>query len=271
MKTALFLICGFIAITSMNCSRKCSPYILSPGGQSMIQSYRELVSSSKNVYNCNETSTRKTLVTQSAMLSAYLYPSAKASGYLTFPTFCIATGEDVAGSDKQHFYSTFSGRSHLGYSYYFGQCPPTNFSVGFGGDPDITPKINKMPVVYPYPDNFTNEVYASQLIPISSYEIYRSTATDITEGVDLGKAKGIVNALAVADIEEIKEAYIEDEGGFISRSQKANYDRLDSSKGVVVVVKKKGVDKPIPCYIINNYDTGSLTWKMLHICSQVSN
>lgn len=70
---AFFLLgiqCGF-AQTILPDKRKsvCSSYILSPCAQSLIQSYRDLVSKPNSTLLCNATSDRKTYVTQSAMLT----------------------------------------------------------------------------------------------------------------------------------------------------------------------------------------------------------
>jgi hypothetical protein len=241
-----FIIILSVLILLISC-KSIKPYGLSPATTSLIQTYRDLIKKTNNVQLCNENSDRKVYVTQSAMLSNFYYKKDTISGFLTFPSFYLSSGKDTLGSDKHHFYSTFSGNSHLGYGYYFGICPNTRTPVSFAEDQDGTNFIYKMPVIFPFPRDirFTNEVFAVELIPVNDYKV------------------GRIVGLAIEDIEEINEAYVESTNGYTFQSDRSNYNNMLSSKGVIlnVKVKKRGI---IKCYLINNAENAALIWKDLN-------
>ncbi|MDZ4793578.1 MAG: hypothetical protein SGI83_04800 [Bacteroidota bacterium] len=123
---------------------------------------------------------------------------------------------------------------------------PGNFSYYGACAPD--------PIIFPHPGITENHVFGAKLIKQSDYRAFTGSPKDYT-------TMAAVPAVQVADIQQILSAYVEENGGYISTSEAANYNNMASSKGIVMNVKLR-TGASVLCYIINNYDgAGTITWK----------
>ena len=110
------------------------------------------------------------------------------------------------------------------------------------------------PIIFPHPGIIENHVFAAKLIKQSDYKAFAGSPKDYN-------TMAAVPSIAPSDIQQIVSVYMEEQGGYISTSEAADYSSILSSKGIVVKVKmKKG--PVVLCYIINNYDGGgTIYWK----------
>jgi hypothetical protein len=110
------------------------------------------------------------------------------------------------------------------------------------------------PIIFPHPGIIENHVFAAKLIKQTDYKVFPGSPKDYT-------TMAAVASVAPSDIQQIISVYMEEQGGYISTSEAAEYNNVSSSKGIVVKVKLKS-GAAVSCYVINNYDgAGTIYWK----------
>ena len=104
-----------------------------------------------------------------------------------------------------------------------------------------------------------NHQYEACLIPVDVYKASSDAVKDNYEELQ----KKAIQPMAVADL---TGWYFEPKTGFIGSTEPSSYNRIVSSKGLVIKVKLK-TGSELVCYLINNYDTlGTLNWKNQNTC-----
>ena len=200
-----------------------NPFVLTACSQSLLQSYKNLVAGT-GVRNCHPTLNYPTV--SFAMPENCFSWQATSASMVTYASFYIP---------KSNEFRVIWGSSPGNFSYY-GACAPD-------------------PIIFPHPGGATeNHVFAAKLIKQSDYRVFSGPVKDYTTLASLP-------AVFPETIQQITAVYMEEQGGYISTSEAANYNSNVSSKGIVVVVKLK-TGATISCYIINNYDgAGTILWK----------
>lgn len=229
-----------VSATSVARPSKCCtdyPYQLTIAARGLFNSF-DKVATKTGVKNCHEKVTSVT----SAMSAEYL-GNGTLTGMASYGAFyqdnTPAPNNLSDGNDR--FRVTWASAAHggLGYNYY-GVCQPKQIT---------------------YPDSLgENHVYWAKLIPVSQYKAFvKANPGKINSTYTL-------EGHPVADMSAIVNVFIEPKGGYMATQEKAAYDSKYSSKGVVAVVRLKN-NKLLPCYVINNYDSGWLMWKEPSTCA----
>lgn len=199
-----------------------NPYQLSLCGQALLQSFKNLTAGS-GIRICNP-SLNYPAVSFAMPHNCYSLQDTVA-GVVTFTAFHVPNETEfrvIWGSVPGNF-------------TYYGVCPPE-------------------PIIFPHPGITENHVFAAKLIRQSDYQAFSGASKDYNTMVS-------VPAVKVSAIEKIVAVYMEEKGGYISKTEAALYNSRLSSKGIVVRVKLKRGGTEL-CYLINNYDNaGTLYWK----------
>ncbi len=199
-----------------------NPYSLTLCAQALFQSFKNLTSG-LGVQICN-TSLNYPSVSFAMPHNCYSLRDTVA-GVVTFTTYHIP--------NITEFRVIWGGAAGNFTSY--GVCPPD-------------------PIIFPYPGITENHVFAARLIRQSDYQSFSGAVKDYP-------AMASVPFIKVSAIEKIVAVYMEEKGGYISRTEAVHYNSRLSSKGIVVKVKLKRGGTEL-CYLINNYDNvGTLYWK----------
>lgn len=172
----------------------------------------------------------KTCVDKIPSVTGYMqagcYSGQKDSGHVTFASFF----DERAGSS---FFRTTWDSEPLGYNYY-GACYPSVIVW------DV-----------PHDGSTLNHVYEAYLLSTTDYQ------------KSLIKTYAYLKKYAIKSdqIAQIISWGYERDNGWIATKENANYNNLNSSKGLIVTIKtKKGITTN--CYLLNNYDgAATLTWK----------
>jgi len=159
-------------------------------------------------------------------MQAGCYSAQKDSGHVTFASYL---NESAGGS---WFHTTWDS-ARLGYDYY-GVCYP---------------KVMVWDI--PRHSGTINHVYEAFLVNVSDYQ------KSLTRTFDYMKRYAVKSD----QILKIVSWGYESNAGWIASKESANYNNLNSSKGLIVTVQLK-TKKIITCYLLNNYDgNATLTWK----------
>jgi hypothetical protein len=142
-------------------------------------------------------------------------------------------------------------------SYYDPKATPSIFRVIWGSTPGSYAYYGACapsPIIYPNPGLTENHVFEAKLIKQSDYKAFTGLVKD-------WNTMAAVASVPVSDIKQITAVYMEENGGYISNTEAANYNDVLSSKGIVVKATLKNGSNII-CYLINNYDKGgTINWK----------
>jgi hypothetical protein len=199
-----------------------NPYTLTACAQSLFQSFKNLTSG-VGVSNCHVTLNYPTV--SFAMPENCFALQATSASMVTYSSFYVPTIPE---------FRVIWGATAASFSYY-GACPPN-------------------PIIFPHPGITENHVFGAKLIKQSEYKAFAGSTKDYN-------SMSAVPSVNPVDIEQITSVHMEEQGGYISKTEQALYNNMLSSKGIVVKVKLKNA-ATILCYIINNYDTGgTINWK----------
>jgi hypothetical protein len=206
-----------------------NPYVLTPCSQSLIQSFKNLTTST-GVNNCHPTLNFPT-VSFAMPENCFAYQTTSAS-MVTYSSFYIPESKVYPGLSTE--FRVIWGASASDFSYY-GACPPS-------------------PIIFPHPGGATeNHVFGAKLVKQSDYRAFLGPVKDYNTML-------AVPSLAVSEI-QILAVYMEESGGYISTTEPNLYNNIYSSKGIVVSIKQRSGPNEL-CYIINNYDAaGTINWK----------
>ena len=187
----------------------------------MIETYKKLLTP---VGNNVCTSSNGTVTASSKMPLSY-YGGTGAAGTISFSSF-------VEGGD---LFRTVFGSKQSEYDYY-GACAPKT-------------------IVWDASPEAVNHVFAAKLVTIANFVAAGVIAGGVRE--DFVKVTGV----PIADIASIDCVKIEETNGYAAATENANYNNVQSSKGILVKVTMKTGEQQL-CYLINNYDaSGTLKWK----------
>ena len=208
------------------------PWKLTSSAESLIESFRSLVTG-LGVNNCN-TKENPIPGVASAMAAKY-YTGSQLAGMVTFVSFYEPKNR------KDVFRVTWASNAHnsLGFRYY-GVCPPD-------------------PIVFPAGLS-ENHVYGAKLIPFDDYLAFKGPVRNYSTMLS-------VPGLNIADIADIINVYVEGNDGYTAAVEQDSYDYPFSSKGIVVVVALRN-GRWVSCYLLNNYDSGTLVWKEKNRCEE---
>ena len=221
-KAAFKIICCDRGSSGPDCKR--NPYILTPCSESLLRSFKNLAGGI-GVSNCHPSNNFPT-VTGTMPENCFSFQSASLSN-ITFSSFYMI------------------GRGNPDWRVIWGSVPG-NFSYYGACAPD--------PIVFPHPGVIENHVFAARLIRKADYMAFAGSPKNYA-------AMAGVPAILPGDVAEIMSVAIEENGGYISVNEPADYDNVLSSKGIVVVVRMRD-GSTHDCYLINNYDgAGTINWK----------
>lgn len=217
-----------------------NPWELTMGAKSLLEAMRDLITGTgvKDCFNNKD----QPIPSLASIMPIKYYNDLPGSSQVSFVVYYtpnnVNPSDKVEGPDRFRFSWSIGT---LGFTYY-GTCIPEPFLPL----PNIT--------------NIENHVYAIKLFPINQYRNLKTAGEK--NFVSLIDVEGV----KPADIAEIMGVFIEPSNGYIATTEKANYEDLYSSKGLVVVVKlKKG--QIVPCYLINNYEySRTIKWKQQNAC-----
>jgi hypothetical protein len=199
-----------------------NPYTLTACSQSLFQSFKNLTAAI-GVSNCHATLNYPTV--SFAMPENCFTLQTTSASMVTYSSFYVPTIPE---------FRVIWGATAASFSYY-GACAPN-------------------PIIFPHPGITENHVFGAKLIKQSDYKAFAGSTKDYNTML-------AVPSVNPADIEQITSVYMEEQGGYISKTEQVLYNNMLSSKGIVVKVKLKNA-ATILCYIINNYDTGgTINWK----------
>ncbi len=199
-----------------------NPYTLTACAQSLFQSFKNLTARI-GVSNCHATLNYPTV--SFAMPENCFSQQITSASMVTYSSFYMPTIPE---------FRVIWGATSASFSYY-GACAPS-------------------PIIFPHPGITENHVFGAKLIKQSDYKAFAGSTKDYNTML-------AVPSVNPVDIEQITSVYMEEQGGYISKTEQALYNNMLSSKGIVVKVKLKNA-ATILCYIINNYDTGgTINWK----------
>jgi hypothetical protein len=199
-----------------------NPYTLTACSQSLFQSFKNLVAG-VGVSNCHATLNYPTV--SFAMPENCFALQATSASMVTYSSFYVPPIPE---------FRVIWGATAASFSYY-GACPPN-------------------PIIFHHPGITENHVFGAKLIKQSDYKAFAGSTKDYN-------SMSAVPSVNPVDIEQISSVHMEEQGGYISKTEQALYNNMLSSKGIVVKVKLKNA-ATILCYIINNYDTGgTINWK----------
>jgi len=220
-----------------------NPWALTTGAHSIMEAFGDLLLG-KGIKDCNKDADNpKGPIPNLAytMPAKHYNGSANMPGVVTFVAFYQPKifNEPVDSQSPDHFRIIWNtamenGVKDNGGFLYYGVCIP---------EPNIAPAEG-------------NHVFAFKLFPIDRYQNYKAAKP---------KDFAMMAGVRPADISQILSVSVESKNGYIASTEKANYDNPRSSKGIVVLVRLKST-KVLRCYLINNYDGATVTWKQPNTC-----
>lgn len=201
---------------------KKNPYLLTLCSESLLKSFKNLAGGI-GVRNCHPSNNYPT-VTGTMPENCFSFQTASLSN-ITFSSFYVK-----GNPEWRVIWGSLPGN----FSYY-GACAPD-------------------PILFPHPGVIENHVFAARLIRKADYMAFAGSPKNYAAMIGLP-------AILPGDVAEIVSVSIEENGGYISINEPADYNNVLSSKGIVVVVRMR--DGSIhDCYLINNYDgAGTINWK----------
>ncbi len=198
-----------------------NPYILTPCAQSLIQSFKNLITGT-GVRNCHPTLNFPSV--SFAMPENCFAGLTTSASMVTYSSFYIP---------KTSEFRVIWGGNPANFSYY-GVCPPD-------------------PIIYLHPGGTTeNHVFGALLIRQGDYRAFKGART---------YAAMSPISVPISDIQEIVSAYMEETGGYASTSETSSYNIIQSSSGIVVKIRLRGGGIEYCYIINNYNGAGTLNWK----------
>jgi hypothetical protein len=171
----------------------------------------------------------------------------------TMPASCYNKGNSTYKGDSAHVtFLTTQYPYRLGNKYCFNIGWTKDW--GSGTCQGCIPKK----VYFPFnPETASNQVYELIFVPVSKYKGLRNNDHSL-QGDNYHKQVKLL-AIQPIDMAKIDTLFLESTDGYMNKhpKEKEHYDEIYSSKGVVCEVTLKTGEK-IQCYVLNDYDGGSI-------------